>query len=219
MKKLFFLLMLLLPMSALAVQEGVIEEAPSVSVTVSMSQSVGVSHPSPELEVRAKDIIEKVFGHQDLSLLSSQKKWYIPASFDENGVAIFDSKEREGVEVTFFREVEETKLSYSADVLFDFETGDVIRTGVTYDFSHTDPLIPAEKRRVSDNDFGLRMGQIMADTYLEAWDKSTEMIISPKSDALYCVSHGMVDENWRFEFTVNRETGNAVRHEFLKAGK
>lgn len=214
MKNLIFLLMLLLPVSALAVQEGIIEE-----VTVSMPQSVGVSHPSPELEIRAKDIIEKVFGHQGLSLLSSQKKWYIPAAFDENGVAIFDSKEREGVEVTFFKAAEAAKFSYSADVLFDFETGNVIRTGVTYDFSHTDPLIPAEKRRVSDNDFGLRMGQIMADSYLEVWDKSTEMIISPKSDAQYCVSHGLVDESWRFEFTVNRETGNAVRHEFLKAGK
>lgn len=219
MKKLFFLLMLLLPMSALAVQEGVIEEAPSVSVTVSVPQSVGVSHPSPELEIRAKNTIDKVFGHQNLSLLSSQKKWYIPATFDENGVAIFESKEREGVEVTFFKAAEAANFSYSADVLFDFKTGNVIRIGVTYDFSHTDPLIPAEKRRVSDNDFGLRMGQIMVDSYLEVWDKSTEMIISPKSDALYCVSHGMVDENWRFEFTVNRETGNAVRHEFLKAGK
>ena len=42
------------------------------------------------------------------------------------------------------------------------------------------------------------------------------MTLSPKSDAEYIVSHGMVDENWRFEFTMHRETGNAVRHEFLR---
>lgn len=210
------MLLLLLPAASLAVQEGVVEDAPLVEVRVSVPPDTGISFPSPEMETRAESVIEQVYGHEDMQHVVTKKKWYIPAAFDASGLAHFEAKAREGVEVTLRSRAGTAKFSYEADVLFDLETGEVICAGMTYDFSAVEPAVPEGYRRTNSNGFGLRAGQMVADDHLGLWNKPVQMTLSPKSDEEYIVSHGMVDENWRFEFTMERETGNAVRYEFLR---
>lgn len=177
---------------------------------------LGEEREYAEYESRAQNIIRQAFGHEDMPLLSAQKIWYIPAAFDAVGVASYEAKAREGVEVRFIKYAYTANFSYEADVLFDLETGEAVRAGVSYDFSNTKAAVNWRHRRISGNDFGLRMAQTLADDYLSKWNKSAVMTVSPKSDAQYGVCHGLVDGEWRFEFTMNRETGDAVRHEFLR---
>lgn len=176
--------------------------------------SLGEERAFASYEQRAQEAVCQAFFGADMQLLDVKETAYLPAAIDEAGGVRYGQQTREGIEVRLVKNAAAAHFSYEAHVLFDRETDRIVRIGRTFDFSGARKAVLAQDGRIRGDDFALRMAQACA-ADIPGCEQMT-FSISPQSDARYAVCAGLTRDGWRFEFRLDRQTGNAVSHEFLR---
>lgn len=221
---------MLLPACALAVTEGVVEEAPGVTIEMGAAMRAETPLKSDEtgehsltesvdfgkLESRAREAMDIWLGcAPDMTPLSADADVaYIPATLDAQGGASYTERARKGVQLMFGRENRQMKIGYTAQILFDAETGELMRMRKDiewYDARTQEARSDNYLKRDAD---GLRYAQASAEG--RPGCEGIEMTLSSGSDETYVRAQGMVGGGWRYETIVERSTGNVMTHEYLR---
>ena len=169
-----------------------------------------------KLESRAREAMDIWLGcAQDMTLLSTDADvTYIPATLDAQGRASYTERARAGVQLTFGHENKHMKISYTAQVLFDVETGEVMRMrkDIEWDDARTQEY-RSDGYLTRDAD-GLRYAQYSAEGMPGC--EGIGMTLSSGSDETHVRAQGMMGGGWRYETAVERLSGNVVTHEYLR---
>ena len=168
------------------------------------------------LESRAREAMDIWLGcAPDMTLLSTDADMaYIPATLDAQGRASYTERARAGVQLTFGHENKHMKISYTAQVLFDAETGEVMRMRKDIEWHDAQTQAFRSDGHMTRDADGLRYAQYAAEGMPGCED--IEVTLSPGSDGTHVRAQGMMGGGWRYETAVERLSGNVVTHEYLR---
>lgn len=168
------------------------------------------------LESRAREAMDIWLGcAPDMALLSTDADMtYIPATLDAQGRASYTERARAGVQLTFGHENKHMKISYTVQVLFDAETGEVMcmRKDIEWNDAQTQAF-RSDGYMTRDAD-GLRYAQYAAEGMPGC--EGIEVTLSPGSDETHVRAQGMMGGGWRCETAVERSSGSVVTKEYLR---
>ena len=169
-----------------------------------------------KLESRAREAMDIWLGcAPDMALLSTDADMtYIPATLDAQGRASYTERARAGVQLTFGHENKHMKISYTAQVLFDAETGEVMRMRKDIEWHDAQTQAFRSDGHMTRDADGLRYAQYAAEGVPGC--EGIEMMLSPGSDETHVRAQGMMGGGWRYETAIERSSGNVVTHEYLR---
>lgn len=169
-----------------------------------------------KLESRAREAMDIWLGcAPDMALLSTDADMmYIPATLDAQGRASYTERARAGVQLTFGHENKHMKISYTAQVLFDAETGEVMRMRKDIEWHDARTQAFRSDGHMTRDADGLRYAQYAAEGMPGC--EGIEVTLSPGSDETHVRAQGMMGGGWRYETAVERLSGNVVTHEYLR---
>lgn len=151
----------------------------------------------------------------DITLLSTDADmYYIPAMLDAQGRASYTERTRAGVQLTFSQEIKRMKYSYTVQVLFDTETGELMRMRKELEWNDARTQESRGDGHMTRDADGLRYAQDSAGA--RAGCEGIEMTLSPGSDETHVRAQGMIGGGWRYETVIERSSGNGVAHEYLR---
>ncbi|MGN0990917.1 MAG: hypothetical protein ACI4O4_05625 [Candidatus Ventricola sp.] len=168
------------------------------------------------LESRAREAMDIWLGcAPDMTLLSTDADMtYIPATLDAQGRASYTERARSGVQLTFGRENKQMKISYTAQVLFDAETGELMRMRKDIEWRDAETQEFRSDGYMTRDADGLRYAQYAAEGMPGC--EGVEVTLSPGSDETHVRAQGMMGGGWRCETAIERSSGNVVTHEYLR---
>ncbi|MBQ7051499.1 MAG: hypothetical protein IJO98_04000 [Clostridia bacterium] len=169
------------------------------------------------LEMRARRALFAWLGcDQEVPLLHTQADFpYLPVSLDEKGLASYNGQERMGVQFTFGKENAVQQWSYTANVLFDAETEEILSMRKEYVWNDALTQENRSDPELTDDRSGLVFLQAGADRMTGC--EGVSMMLAPGTDDAHIVGYGMTDNGWRIALTVERSSGNMVAHEYVRA--
>lgn len=169
-----------------------------------------------KLESQAREAMEIWLGcAPDMTLMSTDADMtYIPATLDAQGRASYTERARAGVQLTFGHENRQAKISYTAQVLFDAETGEVMRMLKDIEWHDARTQENRSDGHMTRDADGLRYAQYAAEGMSGC--EGIGMTLSPGSDETHVRAQGMMGGGWRCETAVERSSGNVVTHEYLR---
>lgn len=169
-----------------------------------------------KLESRAREAMEIWLGcAPDMALLSTDADMtYIPATLDAQGWANYTERARAGVQLTFGHENKHMKISYTAQVLFDAETGEVMRMRKDVEWHDARTQAFHSDGYMTRDADGLRYAQYAAEGMSGC--EGIEVTLSPGSDETHVRAQGMMGGGWRCETAVERSSGNVVTKEYMR---
>lgn len=218
-RMLALLLACLLPVTALAVTEGVVETAPEVEIELPEINSVGEPQlleekylgKAEKLEQDAIEAASFLLGSpEDMELaLAQAPMWYSPAKIGQDGAAEYEQEVRKGIELTFERRGR--KVVRSVRVLFDLETERLVSLRNEYDMESLEERLHDGK--VMDDGFALRMSKAGLECFPGC--EQMEMILSPKSDGRYVIAYGRTAYGWHVNTTIDRAKRAVIAVEWI----
>lgn len=213
------LMCLLLPAAALAVTEGVVENAPLVSIDLPPIAPVGepqlleagYQEMAKRLEQAALEASAFLLGSpMDMQLTLAQAPvWYGPARIAQDGSVEYDEEVRKGMELTFERRSK--KVVRSIRALFDLETEKPIMFRNEYDMESLEEGMHGGK--LMDDGFALRMAKAGLEFFPGC--AQIEMTLSPKSDGRYAVAYGRTAYGWHVNTTIDRAKHAVIAVEWI----
>lgn len=169
-----------------------------------------------KLESRAREAMDIWLGcPPDMTLMSTDADMtYIPATLDAQGRASYTERARAGVQLTFGHENRQAKISYTAQVLFDAETGEVMRMRKDVEWNDNRTQENRSDGYMTRDADGLRYAQYSAEGMPGC--EGIGMTLSPGSDETHVRAQGMMGGGWRCETAVERSSGNVVTKEYMR---
>lgn len=218
-RKIYALLLgLLLPACALAVTEGVVEDAPEISIELPQLHEIeepklldeAYREMAERLAQTAIEASSFLLGSpEDMELVLAQAPvWYSPARIGQDGSVEYDSTVQEGLELSFERRG--SKVVRNVSVLFDLETERPIRFRNEYEMGLDKSLYNGT---AVEDGFALRLACAGLEEFPGC--EQIEMSLSPKSDGRYAIAYGRTAHGWHVNITIDRAERYVVSVEWI----